>query len=219
LISQATIWKIESGQRPVRASELVALADSLGIMSTTSLTYKPDATRYKVELELANRNAQHAYATLKEAAAGYLEAQVVLVVAARETHDAGLAVTELHTSWLDTPAQEAVIQARVEADQEAERSEQVNDEINKILEPSAATATGQPCASKTSRSTAEDIPPPRFLYSRPTPRFASTAIDPAWGACLMSDFGSGMGAANLAQVRSAEVIAPRTRPLNWVYVS
>ncbi len=28
--SQATIWKIESGQRPVRASELVALADSLG---------------------------------------------------------------------------------------------------------------------------------------------------------------------------------------------
>ena len=28
--SQATIWKIESGQRPVRASELVALADCLG---------------------------------------------------------------------------------------------------------------------------------------------------------------------------------------------
>ena len=132
--SQATVWKIESGQRPVRASELVALADSLGIMSPTSLTYKPDATRYKVQLEQANRNAQHAYATLKEAAAGYLEAQVVLVVAAREAHDAGLTVTELHTSWLDTPAEEAVIQARVEADQEAERSEQVNDEINKILD-------------------------------------------------------------------------------------
>jgi transcriptional regulator with XRE-family HTH domain len=132
--SQATIWKIESGQRPVRASELVALADSLGIMSPTNLTYKPDATRYKVQLEQANRNAQHAYATLREAAAGYLEAQVVLVVAAREAHDAGLAVTELHTSWLDTPAEEAVIQARVEADQKAERSEQVNDEINKILD-------------------------------------------------------------------------------------
>ena len=132
--SQATIWKIESGQRPVRASELVALADSLGILSPTSLTYKPDATRYKVQLEQANRNAQHAYETLQEAAAGYLEAQVVLVVAAREAQDAGLAVTELHTSWLDTPAEEAVIQARVEADQEAERSEQVNDEINKILD-------------------------------------------------------------------------------------
>jgi transcriptional regulator with XRE-family HTH domain len=132
--SQATVWKIESRQRPVRASELVALADSLGIMSPTSLTYKPDATRYKVQLEQANRTAQHAYATLREAAAGYLEAQVVLVVAAREAHDAGLAVTELHTSWLDTPAEEAVIQARVEADQEAARSEQVNDEINKILD-------------------------------------------------------------------------------------
>ncbi len=132
--SQATIWKIESGQRPVRASELVALADSLGVMSPTSLTYKPDATRYKVQLEQANRNAQHAYETLREAAADYLEAQVVLVVAAREAHDAGLTVTELHTSWLDTPPEEAVIQARVEADQEAARSEQVNDEINKILD-------------------------------------------------------------------------------------
>jgi transcriptional regulator with XRE-family HTH domain len=132
--SQATVWKIESGQRPVRASELVALADSLGIMSPTSLTYKPDATRHRVRLDQANRNAQHAYETLKEAAADYLEAQVVLVVAAREAQDAGLAVTELHTSWLDTPPEEAVIQARVEADQEAERSEQVNDEINKILD-------------------------------------------------------------------------------------
>jgi hypothetical protein len=71
-------------------------------MSPTSLTYKPDATRYKVQLDRANRNAQHAYETLREAAADYLEAQVVLVVAAREDHDAGLAVTELHTSWLDT---------------------------------------------------------------------------------------------------------------------
>jgi transcriptional regulator with XRE-family HTH domain len=35
--SQATIWKIERGERPVRASELVALAGSLGVMSATSL--------------------------------------------------------------------------------------------------------------------------------------------------------------------------------------
>ena len=132
--SQATIWKIESGQRPVRASELVALADSLGILSPTSLTYKPDATRYKVQLDQANRNAQHAYETLREAAAGYLEAQVVLVVAAREAHDAGLTVTQLHTSWLNTPPEEAVIEARVETDQKAARSEQVNDAVNKILD-------------------------------------------------------------------------------------
>jgi hypothetical protein len=42
-------------------------------------------------------------------------------------------VTELHTSWLDTPAEEAVIEARVEADQDAARSEQVNDAVNTIM--------------------------------------------------------------------------------------
>jgi transcriptional regulator with XRE-family HTH domain len=132
--SQATIWKIETGQRPVRASELVALADSLGIMLATSLTHEPEMTQHEIRLEQANRKAHHAYETLKEAAASYLEAQVELVVAARLAHDAGLAVTELHTSWLDTPAEEAVIEARVETDQEAARSEQVNDEVNKILD-------------------------------------------------------------------------------------
>jgi hypothetical protein len=69
-----------------------------------------------------------------EAAADYLNAQVELVVAAREARDAGLTVTELHTSWLDTPPEEAVIEARVEADQEAIRSEQVNDAVSKIVD-------------------------------------------------------------------------------------
>jgi transcriptional regulator with XRE-family HTH domain len=132
--SQATIWKIESGQRPVRASELVALADSLEVMPATSLTYQPAEARHQVQLEQANRKAHHAYQTLKEAAAHYLDAQLELVVAARLARDAGLTVTELHTSWLDTPPEEAVIQARVETDQEAARSEQVNDSVNKILD-------------------------------------------------------------------------------------
>ena len=56
------------------------------------------------------------------------------MVAARQAQDAGLAVTELHTSWLDTPPEEAVIEARVEIDQEAVRSEQVHDTVNKILD-------------------------------------------------------------------------------------
>jgi transcriptional regulator with XRE-family HTH domain len=132
--SQATIWKIERGQRPVRVSELVALADSLGIMTATSLTHQPDAARHQVQLDLTNRQAHDAYKALKEAATHYLDAQVELVVAAREAHDAGVAVTQLYTSWLDTPPEEAVIEARVEADQEAVRSEQVNDAVNKILD-------------------------------------------------------------------------------------
>jgi transcriptional regulator with XRE-family HTH domain len=132
--SQATIWKIETGQRAVRAAELIALAHSLAVMSATSLTYEPDAARHQVQLEQANRNAHHAYQRLKEAAADYLDAQVELVVAARQANDAGLAVTELHTSWLDTPAEEAVIEARVEADQDAVRSEHVNDAVNTIMD-------------------------------------------------------------------------------------
>ena len=132
--SQATIWKIESGQRPVRASELVALADSLGIMRATSLTDKPDIARHEVRLEQANRKAYRAYETLKKAASDYLDAQLELVVAARLADDAGLAVPERHTSWLGTPPEEAVIQARVEADQEEARSEQVNDAVNMIME-------------------------------------------------------------------------------------
>jgi transcriptional regulator with XRE-family HTH domain len=132
--SQATIWKIERGQRPVRASELIALTDSLGLMTATSLTQKPDAARHQVQLDQANRKALQAYQALKEAAADYLDAQVELAVMAREAQDAGFTVTELHTTWLDTPPEEAVIEARVEADHEAARAEQVNDEVNKILE-------------------------------------------------------------------------------------
>jgi transcriptional regulator with XRE-family HTH domain len=132
--SQATIWKIERGQRPVKASELIALADSLGVMTATSLTRQPDAARHQVQLDQANRKAQHAYQALKQAAASYLDAQVELAVMARLAQDAGLAVTGLHTSWLDTPPEEAVIEARVEADQEAARAEQVNDAVNKILD-------------------------------------------------------------------------------------
>ena len=41
---------------------------------------------------------------------------------------------ELYTSWLDTPPEEAVIQARVKADQEAERSEQADNAVNNVLD-------------------------------------------------------------------------------------
>ena len=57
-----------------------------------------------------------------------------MLVAARRAQDAGLTVTELHTLWLNTPPEEAVIEARVGADQEAVRSEQVNDAVSKILD-------------------------------------------------------------------------------------
>jgi hypothetical protein len=90
--------------------------------------------RHEVQLEQANRKTHRAYQTLKNAAADYLDAQLELVVAAQLAGDAGLTVTELHTSWLATPPEEAVIQARVEADQEEDRAEQVNDAVDVIME-------------------------------------------------------------------------------------
>jgi hypothetical protein len=89
--------------------------------------------RYTIQLEQASASASRAYYTVKEAAAAYLEAQVQLVYAAREAHDAGHAVSQLHTSWLTNPPEEAVIEARVEAGHEEARSEQLNDAVTKIL--------------------------------------------------------------------------------------
>ena len=132
--SQATIWKIERGQRPVRASELVALADSLAVMSVMSLTCEPGAARHHVWLQQANRNAYDAYQTLKEAAAAYLQARVELVTAAREAHNDGVAVTETHTSWLRIPAEQAAIEARIQTGQEDAQAQQVDDAAGKVLD-------------------------------------------------------------------------------------
>lgn len=132
--TQATVWKVESGQRPLKASELIALADVFGRILVTDLTKPPDATRYTIQLERTSRDAAAAYRALKAAAAEYMEAQVQLVFAARQAHDAGFRVTELHTSWLTTPPEEAVIEARVESYGEQARHEELNDEVNKILD-------------------------------------------------------------------------------------
>ena len=132
--TQATVWKVERGQRPVRAGELIALGDVFGRILVTDLTDHPDATRHTIRLERASANAAAAYDTLKAAAAGYLDAQVQLVYAARLARDAGHGVNELYTSWLTTPAEEAVIEARVEYATEDERHEQLHGEVSKILD-------------------------------------------------------------------------------------
>jgi transcriptional regulator with XRE-family HTH domain len=130
--SQATVWKIESGQRPVRASELMALAASLDIRSPTRLTYEPDVTRHEIQLEDAKSAAYTAYHALKEAAAAYLEAQIDLVFVAHQARDAGLVVTELDTSWLTTPPEQAVFESRIEARHEEELGDHLIDELDKI---------------------------------------------------------------------------------------
>lgn len=133
--SQATIWKIESGQRPVKASELAALRDSLGhTFSLVDLTSEPEAARHKADLRLANQAAHDAYQTLKKAAAAYIRAQYDLLFIASAAHDAGVTVTELDASWLDTAAEQAVIEARIEDQHEAAQGEQVHEAVGKVLD-------------------------------------------------------------------------------------
>jgi transcriptional regulator with XRE-family HTH domain len=136
--SQATIWKVESGQRPVKVTELVALADALELRAW-DLTTEPEAARHTAQLQRANRHAYETWGKLKAAASDYLEAQFQVLFAARDAHDADLAVTELYTSWLDSPAEQAVIEARMEIGQEEEHAQQVDDAVGKVLDALRST--------------------------------------------------------------------------------
>jgi transcriptional regulator with XRE-family HTH domain len=131
--TQATIWKIESGQRPVRASELVALADCFGgVITAMSFTREPGGTRHRARLRKANRQAYGAYQALKEAAAAYIEVQIELAFAAYEAHNDGVTLTELDTTWLDMPPEEAAIEARIAADEAAGQSQNVAEAVGKV---------------------------------------------------------------------------------------
>jgi transcriptional regulator with XRE-family HTH domain len=132
--SQATIWKIENGQRPVKAAELAALADALEVRSAMTLTRQPDNTRHLIDLQQAAARASSVWHQVKDAATEYLDAQINLLVAAYEAREAGVTVTELETAWLTTTPEEAVIQARVDSDDEETRSEKLNGQVVKVLD-------------------------------------------------------------------------------------
>jgi transcriptional regulator with XRE-family HTH domain len=132
--SQATIWKIESGQRPVKISEAVALSEALELRRWLDLTEEPEVSRHHADLTLANRLTHQAYAALKVAAAAFLRAQIDLSFVVREAQNAGVTVTEVHTSWLDIPAEKVIIEARVESAHEDDDRMRELEEVNAIME-------------------------------------------------------------------------------------
>jgi transcriptional regulator with XRE-family HTH domain len=134
--SQATIWKIESGQRPVKASELAALADALDILNVSFLLEEPEFASHDARLALLTHRAREAYDALKAATTAYLEVQMSLAFRLREARDAGAGVRLAwsQSGWLDTPPERAVIEARVEADQEEDARLRIDDEVDKILQ-------------------------------------------------------------------------------------
>jgi transcriptional regulator with XRE-family HTH domain len=134
--SQATIWKIEAGQRPVKLSEAAALADALGILSLSFLLDDPESSRHQARLQWQNHKALEAYQALKAAAAAYLEAQLELVLTARAARDAGVGagLVEMRTSWLDIPAERAVIEARIESERHEDAAIAVDEAVDQVLQ-------------------------------------------------------------------------------------
>lgn len=131
--TQATVWKIESGQRSVKVSEVAALGDALGLLSWTTLTRTPEKSRHLAQLQFANGRAHQGYAALKKAAADYIDHQIDLVFAVREAQDAGVDVPEMWTAYLDIPAEAAVIEARVEWSRVDDIHQQRDEEVDAIL--------------------------------------------------------------------------------------
>jgi transcriptional regulator with XRE-family HTH domain len=134
--TQATIWKIESGQRPLKASELLALADALGgvQLPPTDLTVNPDFARHDARLSEAHRAAAAAYRSLKQAATGYLEAQIQLLFEIHNAREAGVAPRLFQTTYLEVPPEEAVIEARVDSAHEDFHAAQKVESVVKVLD-------------------------------------------------------------------------------------
>jgi len=116
--TQATISKIEAGQRSVKVSEAIALGHALDMRGWGQLTARPEISQRRVELETADREAREAYEALQVAATTYLRKQGDLSVTVREAQDAGLEseAQDLISKWLDKPGEQAVIEARVQHD-------------------------------------------------------------------------------------------------------
>lgn len=132
--TQATIWKIESGQRVVKISEVVALGDALGLLTWTYLTSEQQVGQHIAELQAANSRAHRAYEVLKAAAGQYIEEQIGVLFSVRRAQDAGLETDEMWTSWLGIPAERAVIEARVDMDRAEEVAVDRDREVDAALE-------------------------------------------------------------------------------------
>jgi transcriptional regulator with XRE-family HTH domain len=132
--SQTTIWKIEQGQRPVKVSELIALADAMDILTWSTLLDRPEEASHHRDMELLHRRTGRAYQDLKDAAETFLHAQVELAFAVHQAREAGVQPRQFQTSWLDVPAERAVIEARVEDERDEAIRLQLNEAVDQVID-------------------------------------------------------------------------------------
>jgi hypothetical protein len=118
--SQATVWSVEKGERPLRLSEATDLAEVLGIMLHVLLA-QPEEARVHEYMH----QCRQAHETLNVAATAYLEATVHLQVALDQARRAGVQLgdaTREGGGWLETGPEQVAREARAAWEQSSHRS-------------------------------------------------------------------------------------------------
>jgi hypothetical protein len=116
--SQATVWSIEKGDRPLRLAEADDLAGVLGVSSASDFTSAPMSAHIKI----GSHRASDAYRAMVASVREYLEVkeqlEIALKIAEDEGHQFTLGDEAARDSWVasDKP-EEAVAQARFEHEQ------------------------------------------------------------------------------------------------------
>jgi hypothetical protein len=108
--SQATVWSVEKGERPLRLSEATDLAEVLGILMPVLLAVPEEARVHE-----SMHQCRQAHATLEAATTGYLEAAAHLQVALDQAQRAGVQLgdsTREGGGWLESGPEEVAREAR-----------------------------------------------------------------------------------------------------------
>lgn len=116
--SQATMWSIEKGDRPLRLAEADDLAGVLGVGSASDFTSAPMSAHIKI----GSHRAADAYGSMVASVREYLELkeqfEIILKIAADNGHEFTHGDEAARDSWTGQEMpEEAVAQARFEYEQ------------------------------------------------------------------------------------------------------
>ena len=110
--SQATVWSVEKGERPLRLSEATDLAEVLEIMLPLLLALPEEA-----QLHEYMHQCRQTHQALTLAATAYLEATLHVQFALDQAHSAGVQLGDAIREgggWLELSPEQAVREARAE---------------------------------------------------------------------------------------------------------